>query len=143
MPDSKRVVGKSLHYRSIARTYPHARVEQTRFETVAALNIKPSSRQAIIQALPPKIFSLFAIAILILGLYEFFTDDWFFVSQLQAQGLNYLQPLEVERASGTIGYNVFFIEPNTVERALRKMPEIKSAQVMLGIPNTVFIQIEE
>jgi cell division septal protein FtsQ len=50
---------------------------------------------------------------------------------------------EVEEASRAIGYNVFFIEPIKVERALKQLPEIKSVHVATGFPNILLIQIEE
>jgi cell division septal protein FtsQ len=77
------------------------------------------------------------------GLYEFFDADLFFVSQVDVQGLNILAKSEVERASGLIGYNAFFVEPSQVERAVQKMPEIKSAHVMIGFPSSALVQIEE
>ena len=137
MANSKSVIGKSTRYRAVAS----ARA-RTRFETLATLNIHPFSRQTML-AWRPKICALVLLVLLVAGLYEFFADGWFFVEQIDVQGLNILTQSEVERASGATGYNIYFLEPTRVERALAKMPEVKSAQVMLGMPNSMLVQLEE
>jgi cell division septal protein FtsQ len=141
MPNPKRVVGKPSQYRSSVRSISSAR-ERTRFQTLATLNIKPLSREDLV-VWRSKIFAIFLLVLLAVGLYEFFMDEWFFVERVEVQGLNILTQREVERATGVLGYNTFFLEPSQIERAVGAMPEIKSAHVMLGIPNSMLIEIEE
>jgi len=106
------------------------------------LNLKPISREAL-TAWRPKIIALLLLALLTLGLYEFFIDEWFFIERVDVQGLNILTQRDVERAAGARGYNIYFLDPTQVERAMSVLPEIKSAHVMLGVPNSMLVQIEE
>ena len=85
-----------------------------------------------------------ALTLLVAGvLFEFFNADLFYVYGLQTTGLRYLTQAEVERASGIIGYNIFFIDARSVERALAKLPEVKSVHVTTGLPNRVAVVIDE
>lgn len=137
MANSRSLTGKSNRHRASAQMRA-----PTRFETLATLNIQPFSRAAFL-AWRPKICAFVLLVLIAAGLYEFFADGSFFVEQVDAQGLNILTQKEVERASGGLGYNIFFLEPSQVERALAKMPEIKSAHVMLGVPNLMLVQVQE
>jgi len=141
MPKSKNRVGRSTRYRAAVHSVAHPSA-RTLMPALPKLNLKPISREAL-TAWRPKIFALFLLALLAIGLYESFVDEWFFVERVEAQGLNILTPREVERATGAVGYNIYFLEPGQVERAVGAMPEIKSAHVMLGIPNSMLVQIEE
>lgn len=91
----------------------------------------------------PKIFAAALILLLSTALYEFATADIFYAFTLDIEGLRYLTRGEVERASGIVGYNVFFLEPDLAERSLRKLPEVRSAFIWVGIPNQVVVQIDE
>jgi cell division protein FtsQ len=50
---------------------------------------------------------------------------------------------EIEKASGVIGYSIFFIDPRPVERALTKLPEVKAAHVTTQLPNQLTVDILE
>jgi hypothetical protein len=141
MPDSKRVVAKPSPYHSASRSVTSART-RTRFETLATLNIKLVSREELL-AWRPKIFAVVLLCLIGAGLYESFAGEWFFIERVDIQGLNILTAREVERATGVLGYNVYFLEPGQVERAAAQLPEIRSTQVTLGIPNLISLQIEE
>ncbi|MCL4393920.1 MAG: FtsQ-type POTRA domain-containing protein [Chloroflexi bacterium] len=54
-----------------------------------------------------------------------------------------MTPDQVAHTSGVLGYSVFFVDATTVERALLKLPEIKSAQVSVSLPNSVSIAVVE
>ena len=85
-----------------------------------------------------------ALTLLIVGgLFEFFNGDSFYVYNFDISGTQYLTSAEVERASGLIGYNVFFVDARSVEQSLLKLPEVKSVHVSTGLPNHVAVQIEE
>ena len=85
-----------------------------------------------------------ALALLILGgLFEFFNGDAFYVYSFDVAGTQFLTKAEVERTSGLIGYNIFFVDARTIEQALLKLPEVKSVRVTTGLPNRVAVQIEE
>lgn len=107
----------------------------------ATIVAEPVSSQA--SSWRAKFFAMFALILMLGALYEFFTEDWFFVYQFDVLGANYLTTNEVERTSRVNGYNVFFIDPGNVERALKQLPEIKSVRVATGLPNLMLIQIEE
>jgi cell division septal protein FtsQ len=84
------------------------------------------------------------LSLFIVGtLFEFFNSDLFYVYGFRVTGEQFLTEAEVERASGVSGYNIFFIDARSVEQALRKLPEVKSAHVATGLPNQVAIQVEE
>jgi cell division protein FtsQ len=76
-------------------------------------------------------------------LFEFFNSDLFYVYGFEVTGMQFLTKAEVERASNVMGYNIFFIDARSVEGALQKLPEVKSARVSTGMPNQVSIQVEE
>lgn len=90
-----------------------------------------------------KIVAAALVCVLAIALYEFFNTDRFYVLDFDAVGLQYVSKGEVERTSGVIGYNIFFVDPHAVERALGKLPEVRSAHVTTGIPNRMVVEIEE
>ena len=90
-----------------------------------------------------KIIAAALILLILGGLFEFFNGDAFYVYSFDVTGTKYLTSAEVERASGLIGYNIFFIDAHSIEQALLKLPEVKSVHVTAGLPNQVAVQIEE
>lgn len=91
----------------------------------------------------PRLLALFASLLAVAVLFEFFNADFFYVFGLDIRGINYLTPAEVEKASGAIGYNVFFVDPNAVERAVAKLPEVKSVHVSASVPHNVAVDVDE
>lgn len=91
----------------------------------------------------PRLLALLAALALVGALFEFFNADIFYVFGLDVQGLYYLTPAEVEKASGAIGYNVFFIDPHAIERAVAKLPEVKSVQVSASVPHDLSVDVVE
>jgi cell division protein FtsQ len=95
------------------------------------------------QTVRPRVLAL-AVALLFGSLvFAFFNLDFFYVFEPDIIGLENLSKEEVIRASGISGYSVFFVDAGSVERALSKLPEIKSARVIPGLPNRLSIQITE
>lgn len=91
----------------------------------------------------PKIFAVLLLLILGAGLYIFFDTDYFYVFNFDIIGARYVTAAEIEKASDVRGYNIFFIDARSVERALAKVPEVKSATVTTRLPNYVAIEIQE
>jgi cell division protein FtsQ len=83
------------------------------------------------------------LVVLGITLYAFFDTDYFYVFQFNIVGTRFLTNAEIEKASGIRGYNVFFIDTRAVERALMQMPEVKSARVVVRLPNDVTMEIVE
>ncbi len=90
-----------------------------------------------------KIFALVLIVALAVGLFLFFDSNLFFVFDFNVAGLQMLTKPEIARTSGIVGYNIFFIDSQQVERAILKLPEVKSAQVAATLPNRVTITVVE
>ncbi len=91
----------------------------------------------------PRVIALGMLVALAIVLCVFFASDYFYVFQFNIVGARYVTPAEIEQASGIRGYNVFFIDARTVERALMRLPEVKSARVTVRLPNDVTMEIEE
>jgi cell division protein FtsQ len=108
-----------------------------------ALPAAPAVTRELWRARRPKLVALALILLATIALLAFFNTDLFYVFDFQITGLKYLTSAEVERASGIAGYNIFFIESQTVERALSHLPEVKSTHVTTSLPNRVVIEIEE
>ncbi len=142
MPDTKRVVGKSRRYRSSVGAVSSRSRSAARFRSATAVPAETTAPHTG-SSWRAKFFAIFALILTLGGVYEFFTEDWFYVYQFDVQGANYLTSSEIERTSRVGGYNVFFIEPSSVERALKQLPEIKSVHVATGLPNIMLVQIEE
>jgi cell division protein FtsQ len=142
MSESKRVGGRLKYYRSSFRALPSRARKASGFRKAAsdAPDLVPSPSPSSWRA---KFFATFALILMLGLLYEFLSEDLFFVYKLEVQGINYLSQTEVESASRVSGFNIFFIEPGTVERTLRQLPEIKSVHVATGLPNILLVQIEE
>lgn len=113
--------------------------------TMAArvLPAAPTVTREVWRARRPKLVALALMLLATTALLTFFNTDLFYVFNFQITGLKYLNSAEVERASGIAGYNIFFIESQAVERALSRLPEVKSVQVTTALPNRVVIEIEE
>lgn len=90
-----------------------------------------------------KWLAFFAIVGLVVGLTLLFNLDTFFVYDLDVSGIQSLTKKDIEHASGLRGWNIFFIEPRDVERALASLPEVKSVNVATALPNRVSIRIVE
>jgi cell division septal protein FtsQ len=90
-----------------------------------------------------KIVALVLLLFIVGILFEFFNSDLFYAYGFSVTGVQFLTEAEVERASGVSGYNIFFVDARSVEQALRKLPEVKSAHVATGLPSQVAIQVEE
>ncbi len=109
----------------------------------AGVMAKPSMLGQVWNVQRPKIIAA-ALALLIGAvLFLVFDTDFFYIFNLQVTGTRYLTSAEVEKASGVVNYNIFFVDARAVEQALAKLPEVKSVRVTSRIPNQVSVDIEE
>jgi cell division protein FtsQ len=111
--------------------------------TAGTIAVLPSESHEVWGERGRKIVAAALIWVLVVALYEFYNADLFYVFDLDAIGLQYLSKGEVEHASGVIGYNIFFVDTLAVERALGRLPGVRSAHVTLEIPNRMVVEIEE
>ena len=126
-----------LNTRSIRRrTRLHSTAEAT-------ISMTPAVSREIWQARRPKLAIGALVLVLVAALFVFFDTDQFYLFDFQVIGSKHLTKTEIVRASGIMGYNIFFVETQTVERALAKLPEVKSVHVTTSIPNHLTIEIEE
>jgi cell division septal protein FtsQ len=91
----------------------------------------------------PKIVATALMALFGVALFVLFDTDAFYVYDLQVSGLKYLTSAEVQKTSGILSYNIFFADSRVVERALAKLPEVKTVRVNTSLPNQVAVEIEE
>ncbi len=91
----------------------------------------------------PKLVALALALVDIILLISYFNADQFYVSEPELRGSKYMAAADVLPASGAIGYNIFFVEPNQVARAISALPEVKSVSVGTSIPNRVVISVKE
>ncbi len=125
---------RSTNSRRVARRVRwHSATEALAPAPVVPLRLFPYSKIAITGAL----------GILIGVLLAFFNTDWFYVHEFEITGARFLTADEIVRASGVRGYNIFFIEAANVERALARLPEVKSARAQTGMLDRVAVHIQE
>lgn len=108
-----------------------------------AIDMRPSPWGILGKIPQSKGFALVLIVLFGVGLYLFFDLDMFYVDRFEVAGLQYVTLSEVEKASGFLHYNIFFVDARAAERAISKMPEVKSAQVSTALPNHLIVKIEE
>lgn len=90
-----------------------------------------------------KWFALFLTTVLLVALGIFFNTDWFYVYDFEMAGLQSLTPKEVEKASGVVGWNIFFIESRQVQAYVATLPEVQAVEVGTALPNRVTIRVVE
>ncbi len=113
------------------------------FATEAAAVIATATSRELWTARRPKLAAAISVVACIAALIAFFNLDFFYVFDFDVVGLQYVTKDELVRASGITGYNAFFIDPKTVENALTRLPEIRSAHVSVQVPNHLVIAVEE
>ncbi len=112
-------------------------------DTQATVVIRRSASREIWTARRPKLVAAILLAVCVAALIAFFNLDLFYVYDFDAVGLGYVTKDEVARASGIVGYNVFFIDTHSVENALKRLPEVQSAHATVQVPNQLTIQVDE
>jgi cell division protein FtsQ len=104
---------------------------------------QPSPLRNVWSTQRPKIFAVVLLMVALAVLFILFNTDLFYVYDLQISGNNYLSADEIQKASGIMQYNIFFVNSRDVEHALMKLPEVKSVHLSTTMPNQVSVNIEE
>jgi cell division septal protein FtsQ len=91
----------------------------------------------------PKFAAAMLILVCIGALYAMFNLDMFFVGEPVMIGNRLVPSQEIAEVSGMRGWNIFFVEPDSVETAVKTLPEFKSVQVYVTLPNVVEIYTTE
>ncbi len=81
--------------------------------------------------------------VVVMTLAAFYNADTFYIYDFEASGLQQLSKTDLERSADFVGFNVFFLDPKTIEHALGQVPEIRSTKVMVGFPNRLRIEVQE
>jgi cell division septal protein FtsQ len=109
----------------------------------SATMAQPSPLKIVWNTQRAKIFAGVLLIFALVALFLMFDTDLFFVYDLQINGTHYLSTDEIQKASGIMQYNIFFVNSRDVEHALTKLPEVKSTRVNTIMPNQVIVDVEE
>ena len=142
----RRAVGATPPVRVVTSAHTRARPPERRAQFDLAtprVVLNPWHTKRDWRASRPKFFAAVVIIALVVGLYQLFSADLFFVGDLALSGNRILPRAEIDHAAGVRGWNLFFVEPGAVQAALEKLPEVKAARVTTILPNQVQIQIVE
>jgi len=144
------VVGASSRVRVVAsepreKTARPRKVQKRATFDIAAprIELNPWRTARDWRASRPKFFAGFMLALLGALLWASFNLDAFFVSQPAVIGAKIVPRQEIAQVAGVDGWNIFFVDPRAVERAVRALPEFKDVQVYVTLPNTVEIYTVE
>lgn len=147
---NRQVVGAAPRVRVVKpeprETKPRARATQKRatFDIAAPrIELNPWRTARDWRASRPKFFAGFLLAVLCGLLWASFNLDTFFVSQPLVVGNKIVPTQEIAQVAGVNGWNIFFVDPRAVEKAVRTLPEFKDVQVYVTLPNTVEIYTVE
>ncbi len=81
---------------------------------------------------------------LVVALYYLWSAPTFRVSAAQVSGASRLSPAEINAALGIHGELIFLLRPQEIVTRLRvAYPELASAQITVGLPNQVQVQVME
>jgi cell division septal protein FtsQ len=103
-----------------------------------AVRIRPAPRLK-----PHRWLALAMAGIIAFALGQLLANDVFYVYQMQITGNRFVSESEIFDGSGVAGYNIFWVKPQEVAATLMSHPYIKSAKVVVGLPNRVRIHIVE
>jgi cell division septal protein FtsQ len=146
----KQVVGAAPRVRVVAseprqetiKTRP--RQKRATFDIAAPrIELNPWRTTRDWKASRPKFFAGALLLLLFAALWAMFNLDTFFVTQPVIVGNKIVTRDEIAQVAGVNGWNIFFVEPDAVERAVRALPEFKAVQVYVTLPNTVEIYTTE
>ena len=84
------------------------------------------------------------IMILAIGsLLRFSRSDRFMVDQISVDGMTMLTAAQVRSLVGVEGKSIFFLDPEIIVNLLEEAAEVKSAEIRMGWPNRIDVQIQE
>lgn len=91
----------------------------------------------------PRGLSLFLAVALVFLIAYLFISDAFYVYGAVVRGNNLLSTEEIYQGSDVEGYSIFFIDPEQVERAMSRLPDISEAKVQVSLPNQMIVEVQE
>ena len=144
----RQVVGAAPRVRVVT---PEPRTAQARprqkratFDIAAPrIELNPWRTERDWKASRPKFFAGLLLVALLAALWAMFNLDIFFVSQPTVFGNKIVPRQEIAQAAGVNGWNIFFVEPRALHEAVSELPEFKSVQVYVTLPNRVEIYTKE
>jgi hypothetical protein len=124
---------------------PKRRAQKRATFDIAAprLVLNPWRTQRDWKASRPKFAAAMLFVLFAGALYAAFNLDMFFVGEPVVIGNKIVPREEIAQVSGMRGWNIFFVEPQAVENAVKTLPEFKDVQVYVTLPNTVEIYTTE
>ncbi len=90
-----------------------------------------------------RICGIIALALLGWALYTLFAQPTFYVYSATIKGNSAVSGREIYTASRVDSQSIFWLNPVKIERNIEALPNIKSAQVSVGLPARVVIQVVE
>jgi len=126
---------------TVARLNPHTRL-QNGLDRIA---LPPLHLAGFSGWQPSKVVSLLLLLAACGVLYTTLTADRFFIyrEDVHFTKLQYLESDELYGAAQVEGWSVFWLQPNGIRQSLRRHPYITDAQVRVGLPGHLIIEVTE
>jgi hypothetical protein len=80
---------------------------------------------------------------IVAGMVAVFSNPIFYVQHAEIGGLRYVPPEEVYASAGIANYHILYVDPAAVEQRVLESPSLESAQVIIGWPARVIINVRE
>ncbi len=103
----------------------------------------PEDRHATVRWLRDHMMTFLVLLLLGATAYWLFLSDTFYVYGADVQGTLYTTPEEIYALADVDGWNIFWIDPKTVEARIRALAIIKDVDVKLDLPNRLAIRVVE
>ncbi len=100
-------------------------------------------RRFLLSWLRGHLFTFFLLLVLGGTGYWLFLSDTFYVYGAEIHGTVFTTPDEIYALADFDGWNIFWINPQTVEARIKALPVVKAVDVKLHLPNTVVIRVVE
>jgi cell division septal protein FtsQ len=91
----------------------------------------------------PKLASLLLASVLLSALAYFFVSDSFYVYEATVLGSTLVSADEMMRQTNMEGFSIFFMDPEELEEAISRLPDIRKAEVQLRLPNRMMVNVRE
>ncbi len=116
-----------------------------RFNTTISLEGKPKFRLPSLRLIRTgaRIPALVLLSISVWGFLTVYSAPDFQVVQPEISGIQYMSPSRARTIAHVSGQTIFKVDPKEIEELLESLPEVKDANVKVGWPNHVVIEIEE
>ena len=105
------------------------------------LPMQPAGRTRV--TMGPKLASLLLALVLLSLLTYFFVSDSFYVYEATVLGSTLVSAEEIMRQTNMEGFSIFFMDPQELEEAISRVPDIREAEVQLSLPNRMMVNVRE